>query len=327
MYGPPSFSPTLVWLIVIHCPCWSRVGGQSGIHYQVCVCLHALKVNQSLSWGVNAFGREKHLGCESWRVCHFECTFSTVCESRCCICASFHSLSPWVQIRWEEIRGDRRSLGSRSEAHLMPVCINAVWHLSAPYMHTLWHADIRWQRVCEWVKSGSVWQSFQLTDRFFFLHSRASWYARLIPFAEAAKLWGVFISTVSSHASFLVPPSSCCHYSWKPSRVRIVNDVWLPFLARTFLEKGPRGCWVNPQHWAWWLVLVSIRRLCLKFGENWLLDLPRRRSTALRWVRSLIHRCVSVCRTFVLASQSASASGGALLMPRLHVLITPASNM
>lgn len=256
---PLSFSPTLVWLIGIYSPYWSRVGGQNGIHYHVCECLHAhwrwIRVCICVSMCLRR--RKKHLGCESWRVCHIACTYSTVYEAHRCICVSFHSLSTLVWMQWEGIGGERHGLGRRYKAYLMPVCINAVWHLSARDMHTLWRAEILWHYVCEQVCVEVMVPVAKLpADKliFFFL-----FFCTLVPvdtrpisFTMVAKLRGIFISIfVSPHPPFLVLPFSHCHYSCnlcpcnnldalpECSKQLTGSHSWIPYYARKFLEKGP----------------------------------------------------------------------------------------
>lgn len=78
-------------------------------------------------------------------VCHIACTYCTVYGSHDCVCMLIR------QIGVDAMRGERCGLDWGTKAHLMPVCINAVWHLSARDTHTL-HDVLRYcDIVCEWV--------------------------------------------------------------------------------------------------------------------------------------------------------------------------------
>lgn len=146
----------LGFIIMFTCVCVHAYQKRLGLYVCVCVCRKEKE-------------RKKHFGCEGcvrMCVCHIICTYSTVYGS--CVCMSPLSLSRLAWMRWEEMRREHCGLGRRSEARLMPVCINAVWHLSAPDTQTVWHAGILWHRVCVCVcysyspfgKAHSTWTDF-----------------------------------------------------------------------------------------------------------------------------------------------------------------------
>lgn len=116
-----TFKPQMNQPVFVHECVWGRDGAEN-------------------TWGVRVS--------TTMHVCHIACTYCTVCGSRGCICMSLRSLGRAVWIQWEDMKGERCGLGRRSEPRLMPVCINAVWHLSALDMHTLWCAEILWHCVC-----------------------------------------------------------------------------------------------------------------------------------------------------------------------------------
>lgn len=151
----------------------------------VCVRAHAHWRWISLSVCVNVFERERERGRNTWGVR----VGMSVCVSHhmhllYCIWISWLRIRVFSlikQIGVDAMRGERRGLGMWSEARLMPVCINAVWHLSARDTHTLWCVAILWHCVSVFVlKLRSLWQSSQRINWFFFffsyLHSHATWY-------------------------------------------------------------------------------------------------------------------------------------------------------
>lgn len=111
----------------------------------MCVRSCTLEMNQSLSVCVcvrmclreKGRKRKKHSGCECRHVCVSLCMHLPYCIWISWLRMRVFSLIR--QIGVDATRGERRGLGRRSEARLMPVCINAVWHLSARDAHT--HCD------------------------------------------------------------------------------------------------------------------------------------------------------------------------------------------
>lgn len=96
------------------------------------------------------------MGCDSRHVC----VCLRVCVSHCmhllyCVWISrlrMHAFTLIRRIGVDAMRGERCGLDWGTKARLMPVCINAVWHLSARDTHThhdmLRYCDIVCERVC-----------------------------------------------------------------------------------------------------------------------------------------------------------------------------------
>lgn len=182
---PLSLSPALVLLIRIYSPCWSSVGGQTGIHYRVFMCVRArsLEMNQSLSVCVNVFerkrdgGEKKHFGCESQHVCPISCTYHSVYGSHGCVCVSSCSLGRLAWMRWEEsvvaLAGEPRLIWCLFASTLCGTC--------QPETHTccdvLRYSDTVYASMFE-LESRSLWHSSQRINWFIFsiLHSCATWY-------------------------------------------------------------------------------------------------------------------------------------------------------
>lgn len=154
-------------------------------------------------------------------------------------------------MQWEEIRGERQSLGRRYEAQLMPVCINAVWHLSAWDVHTLWRAEILWHCVCEQVFVEVMVPVAELPAyklHFFLLFAllcyliHVLFHLRCLPNSEVSS--SLFLSFSSSF--IFVLPSSHYHYSCNLcpcenldplpgcSKQLIGIIMWIPFHASKF---------------------------------------------------------------------------------------------
>ena len=117
------------------------------------VCVHARDESVFFICVRERWIEEETLGVRGAVVCacHIACTYCTVYGCRPRVCVPSRSLGRLAWTRWEEMRGERRGLGRRSEAHLMPVCIDSVWHLSARDTHPVWRAEILWHCVCECV--------------------------------------------------------------------------------------------------------------------------------------------------------------------------------
>lgn len=202
-----------------------------------------------------------------WCLCVCKCVWERE-EETLGVCASHcMDLLYWMWISWlrmrvislirqigvEAMRGERCGLGRRSEAHLMPVCINAVWHLSARDTHTQWRAEILWQCVCERVCTEVTVPVAKLTAykliSFFFLHSCATWYTSYFFYRASCQTL-----EVSSSLSLVILPSllsSCshCHYVCDLcpckldsfpgfSNQMIGIHIWIPLYAKKFPEKS-----------------------------------------------------------------------------------------
>lgn len=232
-----------------------------------CVCACTPEMSQCFYLCERAMDRGRNTWVRGAVVCacHIACTYCTVYGFRPRVCVSSRSLGRLAWTRWEEMRGGRRRLGRRSEAHLMPVCIDSVWHLSARDTHPVWRAEILWHCVCECVCVEVAVPVAKLTAYeliFFFLFFP-------FPFAllchlirvlfsfftgPAAKLWSIFISTSLSPPSFLPSPlptpsltiitSATCVLMtrWTPSQ-DVLNQVigsrtWVPLHARRFSRQN-----------------------------------------------------------------------------------------
>lgn len=158
-----------------------------------CVCACTPEMSQCFYLCERAMDRGRNTWVRGAVVCacHIACTYCTVYGFRPRVCVSSRSLGRLAWTRWEEMRGGRRRLGRRSEAHLMPVCIDSVWHLSARDTHPVWRAEILWHCVCERVCVEVAVPVAKLTAYeliyfffffLFFLHSCATWYASCFRF-------------------------------------------------------------------------------------------------------------------------------------------------
>ena len=184
--------------------------------------------------------------------------------SRPRVCVSSRSLGRLAWTRWEEMRGGRRRLGRRSEARLMPVCIDSVWHLSARDTHPVWRAETLWhcvwERVCvEVAVPVAKLTAYELIFFFFlfFLHSCATWYASCFRFLRGRLPNSEASSSppLSLSPSFLPSPplptpsltiitSATCVLTtcWTPSQ-DVLNQVigsrtWIPLHARRFSRQN-----------------------------------------------------------------------------------------
>ena len=185
--------------------------------------------------------------------------------SRPRVCVSSRSLGRLAWTRWEEMRGGRRRLGRRSEARLMPVCIDSVWHLSARDTHPVWRAETLWHCVWERVCVEVAVPVAKLTayELIFFFFSFS--FCTLVPLdtRPVFVFYGAGCQTLkhlhlhlslSPHPSFLPPPlptpsltiitSATCVLTtcWTPSQ-DVLNQVigsctWIPLHARRFSRQN-----------------------------------------------------------------------------------------
>lgn len=151
-----SFSPALVLLIGIYSPCWSSVGGQTGIHYRVYVCACVHTGDESEFVCVHECEREREGVKETLGVWESPC----VCMSHrmhllYCIWLSWprmHVFSLIRQIGVDAMRGDERraswpwqEIRGSSDARLHQRCVAPV---SPRHTHTVTCWDT--VTLCTW---------------------------------------------------------------------------------------------------------------------------------------------------------------------------------
>lgn len=111
------------------------------------------------------------------------------------MCAYAYVFSLMKQNVVDSMRGELRGCGWRSKARLMPVCINAVWHLSARDTHThddvLRYCDTVCEHVCVEITAPVAELTAYILNYFLFLTLVPHPISFMVPAGERSR---VFIS-------------------------------------------------------------------------------------------------------------------------------------
>lgn len=228
-------------MIGIHSSCWSSVGGQTGSHNCVCVCVHAHRRWISSSDCMNVFKAQREQE-TLWGVrvvvcvcvCCVTCTYHTAYRSRSRMCTSSRSLSSPAWVRWD-VRGELwpwQEIGGSSDARLHQRCV-------APVRPRRAHIVMGWDTLtlCVWEcvfvsHSRSFWQISQTIKWIFFsFWTLVPFCTHPVSFSElAAKHSSGFVSIFlvlsflpHPHPAVITPVTCVLATSWMPSHDVLIS--------------------------------------------------------------------------------------------------------